>query len=339
MSNNNMTIIEAMDIYFKDDKNNPEFVLDESTFKKRYRTLCRKYHPDNNSQGAEKFREVKTAYILITDYLNTLYNNDYNLLWDSYKNNKTIINNYSNPSPNPNNDNNTFTVGDSVSGMVPDILSSIFILKGVVLKEFPEFDFPNDEYLEDYLNMFRYPSKYDLNTASKRIKEYMEILIDNFNKYYKMPIYFHDLTNYDVYNFYDDLKKIWSNLVIYKDNKYKNMTKEDIRKICRIILKRIDEVFEASKSNFNIFKRRSMLVNLGKLIRLVDREDFAYNEVITRIYYFLYELKLYQQSEEVYRNNNAVFANYSSSDTYEIAKLVDEWRDYLEKNEISTKTV
>ena len=82
-----------------------------------------------------------------------------------------------------------------------------------------------------------------------------------------------------------------------------------------------------------------MLVNLGKLIRLVDREDFAYNEVITRIYYFLYELKLYQQSEEVYRNNNAVFANYSSSDTYEIAKLVDEWRDYLEKNEISTKTV
>ena len=68
-----MTIIEAMDIYFKDDKNKPEFVLDASTFKKRYRTLCRKYHPDNNSQGAEKFREVKTAYILITDYLNTLY--------------------------------------------------------------------------------------------------------------------------------------------------------------------------------------------------------------------------------------------------------------------------
>ena len=48
MSNNNMTIIEAMDIYFKDDKNNPEFVLDKSTFKNRYRDLCRKYHPDNN---------------------------------------------------------------------------------------------------------------------------------------------------------------------------------------------------------------------------------------------------------------------------------------------------
>lgn len=324
-----MNLKEAMDLYFKSEDD--LFVFNESSFKKKYRTLCKIYHPDNKQNSkSEEFLDIHNAYVIIKDALET-YGNDYERLWINYKNNNKFTSVVDSHSTNTSNSNNTkYDVPDNLSNMIASILSSISILKGYIYKHYHNFNFPNDEYLADYLIKFKYPSKYDLKIEEMNLKSFINSLIKEINITYNINIYINNsISNFGVIDFYQQIEYIWKVLVEYEEERHKNRTIDDIKKDCFDILEQIEKILNSSN---NIFDK----IRFYKLWQSTNKIEQNLNIILKEIFYFICKYKLYNISEPIYQNNIQVINNMNLQDLPNISKMVSEWKDHINKNEIST---
>ena len=325
-----MTFREAMDIFFKDEDDS--FVFNSSSLRKKHRFLARKYHPDTtlNIKADEKFKELQDALIIIKKNL-ILYNDDYDKLWKSYKEKDEFISQHGNNSNSVGGsfDSSIYEVPDNISKMITSILSSIFILKGYIYKKYKNFDFPDDEYLADYLIRFEYPDKYNLEVESMNLKSFMNSLCKELNRIFKIDFYINpDISNYGVYEFYQNLESIWERLVLYDKTMHNSKTKEDIRDDCRVLANRIKVIVDSTGSFID-------KIRINRLLLLIESRNINLNGILSEIYYFLNRYKLYVNSDDIYRNNRQVIKNFTSSNLPEISKMVSEWQEHIDINGLS----
>ncbi len=327
-----MTFNEAMDIFFKDE--DESFVFDSSSLKSKYRFLAKKYHPDmiSNSDNGKMFKEIAEAYTIIKENI-SIFDDNYEKLWNSYRGNVGPIyaqKNNSNDVPRGFNT-STYEVPDNLSKKISSILSSIFILKGYIYKRYINFDFPDDEYLIDCLIKFKFPDKYNLEIESRNLKSFMNSLIIELRKFYNRRFNVRlDISNYGVDEFKADLDTIWHELVEFENLRHNNRTKEDIVKDCIELVSKIKRIVDSKGGVID-------KIRMFRLVYLLNSKEIDLNIILSEIYDFLRQYKLYDVSDDIYRNNIQVIKRFTSSDLPEMSKMINEWQNHIYKNELMNK--
>ena len=335
-----MRIKEAMDIFFSNKKNDPTFILTEETLKKTYRRLCKENHPDEKVQSHpgtditnypdDEFKKVQEAYCIIKTELIEV---SYSYLWDTYTGKNS---GFSTPpiskapqEPSFYTYSNVYSRVDNVDRAITNIMCANIIIKRVIYKEKPTFEFPNDEYLIDFLLKFKDSNQKDLAETYQYLKTYMGTFVTNFHKEYATgayDIYFgYRCEKYGLEEITRDFKILW--YVKNKlDNQFHNSANiESIRERLQTLCQTIDDI----KQKTFIEKSRILLLKY-----LLLQRELNVGLALKTTYQLLASLKLYIQDPKVVANNISIYEAYTLEDLSSVSKTLANWEKHIYRNEI-----
>lgn len=334
-----MTIIEAMKIILKNDlddkKKDPTYIFNKDDLKRCYRNRCKETHPDENvaedpendvaNLAGEEFKTVQQAYFQIKEELQKNGDN-YQLLWNIYieKKDSSIYQNQPEHSSYATSD--LYKLSDEIERKIINIICANYVIKRIIRKSNPKFEFPDDEYLEDYLFSLKEPNPDDLEIVYEYLRNYMNELVERFNKEYGTNIYIgYNSVKYGITEMYNDFMKIWHAKKQHDKEFHNNATIDSIKQ-------RLQKLFDCIKQypTDNIILRWRIF----ELELLLSRNELKVGQALAITYELLVKLGLYPQTLEISKNNINMYKRYTSDDLPLVSKALSTWESYISSNEL-----